>query len=144
MAAPVMPEVAKEDSKEGAVAFVKYYVQLLNAASSSGNTQSLRALHLRSCGACDSVADLIDRTYDLGGRIEGDGWTIRSVRFFRDPSHVDEALINTVVSVGAQRVYQSSSPEPKVFEGNPRREVLWGLRHKSGHWRIISLQVLPT
>ncbi|MCW2836497.1 MAG: hypothetical protein JWQ15_611, partial [Marmoricola sp.] len=61
--APVMPAAARAKTKAGAEAFVRHYVDVLNYAGLSGDTQPLRRLHISICTRCEAIADGIAQTY---------------------------------------------------------------------------------
>ncbi|MET1062966.1 MAG: DUF6318 family protein, partial [Aeromicrobium sp.] len=46
---PAMPEQAKQDSPEGAAAFVKHYVDVFNYAASTGDVDELSRLSAATC-----------------------------------------------------------------------------------------------
>lgn len=74
--APAMPAAAGEKSGAGAEAFTSWWVELLNFASTSGDSSGLRAESAGACDGCLALAELIDETYASGGHIEGGRWMI--------------------------------------------------------------------
>lgn len=92
---PTMPAQAKEDTPEGAAAFVKHYIDVFNYAASSGNTRPLRALS-STCAPCDSYATEFENTHARGDYFAKDLWTVKNV-------HLDvfTERIDAVVDVGA-------------------------------------------
>src|SRR3954454_20320241 len=54
---PVMPSAAKEESKAGVDAFLRYYVATLNYAGATGETQPLNKLALQTCVKCRALTD---------------------------------------------------------------------------------------
>jgi hypothetical protein len=71
---PRLPAAAKAPGKAGAKAFVAYYIRLLNYASHTGDTQSVRR-YGSSCRGCNADATFFEHTYEHGGWLEGDTWT---------------------------------------------------------------------
>ena len=49
---PVMPELAKENSKEGLEAFIRYWYEVGNYADETGDISGLATLSQNSCNAC--------------------------------------------------------------------------------------------
>ncbi|WOC60703.1 DUF6318 family protein [Paenarthrobacter sp. AT5] len=49
---PVMPELAKENSKEGLEAFIRYWYEVGGYADETGDISELATLSQKSCNAC--------------------------------------------------------------------------------------------
>lgn len=105
LAAPVMPEEAKEDSKDGAESFVRHYVRLINFAQATGDSTGLRAASWERCQACSRVSDAIDRLYQAGGHIEGGGWNLRK-SFATRETHSKSWLVVASISYPKQLVIE--------------------------------------
>jgi len=71
LAAPVMPEGAKEDSSDGAVAFFKHYVDLINFAQETGDTTALAVAEGPKCASCQTGRQSIEDIYNNGGHLLG-------------------------------------------------------------------------
>ncbi|MGX5715108.1 DUF6318 family protein [Arthrobacter sp. MAHUQ-56] len=72
---PVLPEVAKTETKEGAEAFTKYWFSVLSYAYETGDTERLSALSGPDCVFCRGLVDNIETAWSdgkwiSGGRIE--------------------------------------------------------------------------
>lgn len=65
---PVMPEVAKTETKEGLEAFTKYWFEQLNYAYQTGDTASFQSLTSPNCDYCSKIAASLSTNY------EGDRW----------------------------------------------------------------------
>ena len=78
--APTLPEAAKEDSEEGAVAFVKHYIELLNYAANTGDVKPLRNASDPDCEGCSSYIEHYETTYENGGYFKDSGWKPRDPR----------------------------------------------------------------
>lgn len=71
---PVLPEVAKTETKEGAIAFARYWFQVLSYAYETGELSLLNALTPQTCGPCQKSAEAIkawhsDGRWLVGGQI---------------------------------------------------------------------------
>jgi hypothetical protein len=73
-APPVMPAEAKTDTKAGAIAFVKYYIELINHAQATGDVEPLRPVEGSGCESCQKVRRSIAQIYASGGSIKGGTW----------------------------------------------------------------------
>ena len=74
--APTMPEAAKADTKAGAIAFVRYYVELVNHAQMTGDIAPLEAVEGPACTSCKQGRNYLAKIYGAGGHIEGGTWSI--------------------------------------------------------------------
>lgn len=96
-AAPEMPEGAKEDSREGANAFVRYYVDLINHAQLTGNTATLARLEEPGCGSCNNGRKFLNGVYSAGGHILEGQIRLKIIDSFRNRAlpgwTIDAALV---------------------------------------------------
>src|SRR5215218_7689958 len=68
---PVLPEVAKTETKEGAEAFAKYWFSVLSYAYETGDVALLESLEPPSCAACQKVKEVIRDWHSEGRRLVG-------------------------------------------------------------------------
>ncbi|WP_416377105.1 DUF6318 family protein [Arthrobacter sp. CDRTa11] len=71
---PVLPEVAKTETKEGAEAFAKYWFSVLSYAYETGEVADFEKLEPPSCVACQKVKGVIqdwhsDGRWLVGGKL---------------------------------------------------------------------------
>jgi hypothetical protein len=76
--APTLPAQAKEDTPEGAAAFVKHYVDVFNYAARTGDVKELSRLSSPTCAPCSKYADEFEAIYSRGDRISERLWELRS------------------------------------------------------------------
>ena len=72
---PVLPEAAKANSKEGLVAFARYWFQVLSYAYETGDLTDVRSMSGPNCGLCTNLEKALtaawsDSKWIDGGRIE--------------------------------------------------------------------------
>lgn len=72
---PVMPELAKEESKEGLEAFAEYWYALANYGLETGNTLPLEGISGADCELCVNLYRMMNNGYKnddwvLGGKLE--------------------------------------------------------------------------
>jgi hypothetical protein len=102
--APTLPAAAKADSKQGAKAFVAYYIKLLNYASLTGDGSPLLEYGPR-CRVCRSEAKFYAKTYRNGGWFKGGAWTPDPRTWFITPSGRGFFVaVNVDSAPGQQRV----------------------------------------
>jgi hypothetical protein len=73
---PALPAAAKKNTKAGAIAFVRHYVEVLNYAQESGDVEAIRELSSTACETCKSVAGVISDLYERGGTVKGGERTV--------------------------------------------------------------------
>lgn len=64
---PVLPDVAKTETKEGLEAFAKYWFQLLSYGYETGDTKPLSALTSPECTMCERAKE-VQQGWHQGGR----------------------------------------------------------------------------
>ncbi|MCC3265427.1 DUF6318 family protein [Arthrobacter gengyunqii] len=72
---PVMPELAKEESKEGLEAFAKYWYTTIDYGFETGDLEPFKAINGPDCIVCASVFDIVGPGYRnedwiTGGKLE--------------------------------------------------------------------------
>ena len=65
---PVLPEVAKTETKEGLEAFTRYWFELLNYAYQTGDIAPVEAITSPSCEFCSNITNSLTTNY------QGDRW----------------------------------------------------------------------
>ncbi|KRE90703.1 DUF6318 family protein [Arthrobacter sp. Soil764] len=68
---PVLPDVAKTETKEGAEAFTKYWFSVLSYAYETGDTVALSKLSKAECIFCQGLVDDIEAAWAEGKWISG-------------------------------------------------------------------------
>jgi len=68
---PVLPEVAKTETKEGAEAFTKYWFSVLSYSYETGDTETLSALSAGDCIFCMGLVDNIKTAWSDGKWVSG-------------------------------------------------------------------------
>lgn len=114
--APVMPDAARENTKAGAVAFVRHYVDLINHAQATGDTKALAAVEDRGCDSCRSGRRYLDSVYE-NGRITGGAWSLSTVLgTVRNPA-TDGYNVDVVVRFGPQVIHRKGKPDQRLRGG---------------------------
>ncbi|XAS72683.1 DUF6318 family protein [Micrococcaceae bacterium Sec5.1] len=68
---PVMPELAKENTKEGLEAFIRYWYAQQNYAIETGDSSDWKGLTARDCRACNRIQEGIDDSNIKGRWLAG-------------------------------------------------------------------------
>ena len=68
---PVLPEVAKTETKEGAEAFAKYWFSVLSYSYETGEITAFESVEPQSCAACQKVKEVIVNWHSEGRWLVG-------------------------------------------------------------------------
>jgi hypothetical protein len=116
---PAVPELARQNSRAGAVAFVKHYVSVLNFVTFNGNVEPARALDAGHCVSCNRMLGAIDAIYTKGGHVEGGAWTPTVVSDVRNPNQMGWT-VDAKVTYGPQKVTRATNAKPERYTGGGR------------------------
>ncbi|UOY97770.1 DUF6318 family protein [Arthrobacter gengyunqii] len=90
-----MPELAKQESKEGLEAFAEYWYSLINYGYETGDPEPLRAISGPDCSVCKHFYSSLESGYDDQDWMAGSVVTVRDVHsdFILTPSGSYQVLI---------------------------------------------------
>lgn len=133
---PVLPDVAKEATKAGAEAFVRYYWDVVNYAQHSGDIQTLRRINFPSCAPCNAGWKWISKIYGRGGRIIGGELTINDLEIVPSGG-------GWVASVSLTTTRQSvrGAGDLNSNYGTKGSDVVMTVRHSRALWQATSMDV---
>lgn len=127
--APELPPEAEERSLDGANAFIRHWLDVLNHATTSGQVESLRRLSNSACESCAGVIDRIAATYAAGGRIESGGWVAGVL------VPASRESFQGTITMSPQVVVESTGVDPKEFPGT-QSEITFSLRWNASGWEM--------
>lgn len=92
---PVLPDKAKEFSKEGLEEFARYWYSTLGYLFETGDTDPLLAISAVTCRTCANVSGPIGDWYLGGGWITGGQMTVHSTNsnFYETPEGTYQAIL---------------------------------------------------
>ncbi len=92
---PVMPELAKEKSKEGLEAFAEYWYSLINYGYETGDAEPVRAISSSPCSVCDVYYETVDLGFKNQDWMAGSLVKVRDVHsdFILTPEGYYQVLI---------------------------------------------------
>ncbi|HET7414974.1 MAG TPA: DUF6318 family protein [Arthrobacter sp.] len=135
---PTLPAAARGTSARAAEAFVRFWIESLNYAATTGETSGLRRSSTASCAACGAIARFIERTYQRSGHIEGDGWEPGTFKVVSGGTSGD-LVVEVVVEVRPQVVIASPEAGPTRYPGGRRLKTFWLSRtHRA--WLVDRLE----
>ena len=110
---PAMPALAKDDSRAGAKAFVRYYVDIINYGYLSGDATALLKLGAKTCAVCSALARNVDQISNRGGEQVGGQWSVKTLNPIASGSESLEIFIAKVeVAKGRSRATRTSPAKP--------------------------------
>lgn len=133
--APTMPAQAKENTPEGASAFVAHYIDVSNYAASTGDIEELSRLSDARCDGCQKYVALYRDTYAAGGYFKGGDWTPGEMKL---EFGVPETFVATTVTWPPSR-FRTSSDEPEASAVADSSLLTFGLVRSSGTWHVSQL-----
>jgi hypothetical protein len=136
-AAPTLPATARADTPTAAESFARYYIEVLDYASHTGDVGLLR--QLGACGTCRAQADGIEMFFKTGGHVEGGEIRINGtevVRFVRSA-----ALINVTYDQSAGK---SIGRDGAIETSSAQRAETFALtlQYSKGSWTVQKMQVV--
>ncbi|VXB37545.1 DUF6318 family protein [Aeromicrobium sp. 9AM] len=132
---PTMPAQAKEDTSEGAAAFVKHYIDVFNYAASTGDVEELSRLSSPKCEGCQSYINLYRDTYKSGGYFKGGKWTASKFTLETGDS---ETYATTTITSGRNR-FRTSRDDNEQTSSSEKIELTFAIQGTSGSRRITQL-----
>lgn len=134
--APDLPDAAAVENVQGAKAFARHWVALLNHATLTGDVEALAAVDA-DCGTCGELAEAITGLYSGGGRVETTGWQVTKV--LAEPNAAPRtAALQLSITRAPEAVFVRADAEAKPFTGG-KEKYLMALKWQQGGWRISEL-----
>lgn len=100
-----LPSEAAAETPQGAAAFARYYLELLNRAFTASDASSVRLVSDSGCGGCANLIGAIEAPPEVGERVEGGEFV---VKFAEAPPVEDgDVIVDLRYSLTEVRVYGS-------------------------------------
>lgn len=130
--APVLPEEAKGNTKAGAIAFVKHYVEVMNYFQRTGIQAPLSNLETPGCRSCDRVRSGISKIYGAGGSIKGGAWTVMSSAAV--PAR-DDWIVTVRIKYSKQVIFPTRGGMP-TKSSSSHLPVSFVVTYMSKQWKV--------
>jgi hypothetical protein len=112
---PVLPTAAAANTKAGAKAFVRHYVDLINHLQATGDEQPLLDASLPTCRSCKAVIRAATTIYDAGGHVEGGNWSIDGLSAATPELGLWKVRVDG--QIAPSKVFSVDAAEPKTGSG---------------------------
>jgi hypothetical protein len=128
---PAMPDAAKANTKAGAIAFVRHYIELINYAQATGDVEVLSGVEDASCRSCTQGRTYLASIYGAGGHVAGGEWTIRHASA---KSSGENWAVTVTGDFAPSDVFSAPTAEPSHATGGPTLTnfVVW----HSDDWKV--------
>lgn len=131
---PDVPDDAQERTKAGAVAFVRYWVEVRNAATKSGDPSGLASISGKGCDYCNQDVASIRKGRENGDRIQSKGWSFVGAPEVLGKSSISKPVIQGLVRMSKVTVTDEDGKQESFPE---RLEVLeFSLRYLDDGWTL--------
>lgn len=134
-----IPVYATSNDEKGAQNFARYWIDTLNAATTSGDTKKLKTLQKANCETCTDFAKQLDAIYAAGGHVETKGFKVKKI--------VNEAGVpapgagvSVVLTATPQKVYKTKDAAVRSIKGGDLRLRLIMVR-VAQHWAMDRIDV---
>lgn len=136
--APGVPEAARHHNYDGAVAFARHYVDMINETGMHPKVGVLEPLALSGCKTCSGLAQNVADLTKSGSTYSGPQLGhIKPVRMVAGPP--------TVVGMTAEQLPLTiSGPSPTSLPGDPHLGFVFTLEWTTGGWRVARIQADPS
>ena len=134
---PPLPAAAKAPGKAGAKAFVAYYIELLNYASWTGDTDAIRT-YGKGCRGCRADAGFFEGIYQRGGWIKGGRWTPVPGSWIVLPRHPGYFVGVNIDSAKARQRVRKRAQVERVLRERLHRD--FHLVRDGSHWNVTYME----
>jgi hypothetical protein len=128
-----MPDAARANTKAGAIAFVRHYIDLINYAQATGDVTPLEKVEDTRCGSCTNVRQGVRDIYGSGGHIEGGAWSAK-VRLASPRPDLSGWTVFADVQYGPQHVVRDSKT---TSLGGGKSPMTFVVKSIAGEWTVL-------
>jgi hypothetical protein len=132
-AAPTLPDAARANTKAGAIAFVRFYIDAFNHAQATGDTSMLALLEGPACRSCREVRQSIEHTYRAGGHAVGGALSIDGQEIHRSVGR--QWVVDVAGHFSPSTIYASAGATPQHDKGGSTAASFF-VRFNDG-WEVV-------
>jgi len=129
---PDMPELANEESDEGAFGFATHFIESMNYSVNSGVTEPLTALSSKSCESCRSYIETIQSDAQHGTTVRGFRWTIAN------GSVDNDGAVDLRIDADEYEIREFGDADWSRVE-SARYELGLSLKYGSSGWTVMEM-----
>nr|WP_281281573.1 DUF6318 family protein [Sinomonas susongensis] len=137
---PVLPEAAKQDTREGFEAFTQYWFDVATYAFEAGSSTELRTISSEECKVCSAYTSDIDDVIGSGGWAQGPLWKTSDFHsdMSRDP--LGQMVGYFILDEGASTIFDARGGVTRSRQGgnNGNAKAAYASFH-DGRWTMRQL-----
>lgn len=135
---PELPDVAQENTLAGAEAFIRHYIELLNYASHTGDTDALEAVSDQDCAGCSHYADLYKETYSRGGFYKKGEWVTQKQVFSQ---RLEDGTVRLIAIVDTKKlIYRKDASSSAKTYGSEQYSFTCDVSWTSQRWSVLGFE----
>ncbi len=135
-AIPELPEAAQVGDAAGAEAFVRYWVEVLNYAYVSGDTEPLDMISEAGCATCTSLMDVVEKRRRENVRLEGGFMSVISIASPPPENGVITVTVNYEQAPGTEVSEEGARTE---VPGEPPGTLGFVVAYEDAHWELAGV-----
>ena len=139
---PVLPEVAKTETKEGLEAFARYWYSTLSYAYETGDVEALNQVTGPDCGNCQAAEKIIRNWYTEGRWLEGGKIVTPAIesRFVKTSDGTYQVIVQ--VQQSELRAYKADGTMSDTVVAPTDVAQIFLAAHSPLGWQLIDAQRL--
>lgn len=139
---PVLPDAAKEFSKEGLIAFAEYWYETLGYAFETGDPEPMMEITATGCPTCEAMKQAVESWHEEGRWIVGGQMIVSSTDTSFDP--VEDGSYQVVLLVRQENVKYFRGDKSLAEDKGIKTAVadLLVARYDSAKWTVANVSHL--
>ena len=140
--APAKNPQVSEETSEGAVASVYYFLDLYRYAFMTGDTTELAAMSEDQCQFCQSAIDRATKLHATGGWIDKWDQSIVDATYYEKLDGYNYNRIKIVINYGQMTSHPGDGTPSKTSDTDDGRVLNFGVRYINGRWSVGAVEVV--
>ncbi|HEY3014833.1 MAG TPA: DUF6318 family protein [Nocardioides sp.] len=136
--APTLPTAAKQHTRAGAEAYVRYYVDVLNHATATVDPPTLAKVTSKDCQGCQNILGVLRDLDASDSVVKGGVWTIKSFGIGCCPQPGSEHSFLVVIDRSRQVIVDGNG-ERKTYKGGEATFTFDAAWSADSGWRLTWL-----
>ena len=136
---PVLPEVAKTETKEGALAYSKYWFSVLSYAYETGDAATFESVSPDPCDACAKVSKVIKDWHADGRWLVGGKLTVPVTDTTFSKSQNGTYQVSAQVHQDPLSYMRADGTVARTDPQAPDQGNLLVLTYRQGEWSVVEL-----
>ena len=140
--APAKPDQMNEDTAEGAVVSVGYFLDLYRYAYMTGNTTELEKMSEDRCKFCRSVIDRATTLHQNGGWADKWDQEITDYTYYEKIEGYDYNELDVTINKGQVTSHPGGERDPRISAPEESQILDFAVRYDETRWMVGGVEVL--